>query len=75
MTDLRKPVRRRTIGLHRGRRIMVSLEPGDMLALRMERCRQTEYVPLAAIYDYAVKARVLAERNQRRKTKAKTRES
>ena len=70
MTDLRKPVRRRTLGLHRGRRIMVSLEPGDMLALRMERCRQTEYVPLAAIYDYAVKARVLAE-NFRRNAKRK----
>jgi len=67
MTDLKRAVRRRTIGLHRGRRIMVSLEPGDMLALRMERCRQTEYVSLAAIYDYAVKARVLAERNAKRK--------
>ena len=67
MTDLKRAVRRRTIGLHRGRRIMVSLEPGDMLALRMERCRQTEYVLLAAIYDYAVKARVLAERNAKRK--------
>ena len=75
MTDLKKPVRRRTIGLHRGRRIMVSLEPGDLLGLRQERCRRTQYVSLAAIYDYAVKARVLAERNQRRKTKAKTRES
>ena len=41
-----------------------------MLALRMERCRQTEYVPLAAIYDYAVKARVLAERNAKRKVKS-----
>lgn len=69
MTDLKKPVRRRTIGLHRGRRIMVSLEPGDVLGLRMERCRQTEYVCLAAIYDYAVKARVLSERAAKKKGK------
>ena len=66
MTDLKRAVRRRTIGLHRGRRIMVALVPGDMLALRMERCRQTEYVSLAAIYDYTVKSRVLAERKQRK---------
>lgn len=70
MTDLKKPVFRRTIGLHRGRRIMVSLEPGDILGLRQERCRQTEYVSIAAIYDYAVKARVLAERNAKRKGKS-----
>lgn len=68
MTDLKRAVRRRTIWLHRGRRIMVSLEPGDLLGLRMERCRQTEFVPLATIYDMAVKSRILAERNQRRKS-------
>ena len=67
MTDLKKPVRRRTIGLHRGRRIMVSLEPGDLLGLRQERCRMTEFITLAACYDMAVKARVLAERNKKRK--------
>ena len=70
MTDLKKRVSRRTIGLHRGRRIMVSLEPGDMLGLRQERCRQTEYVSLAAIFDYAVKARVMSERAAKRKAKS-----
>ena len=69
MTDLKKRVSRRTIGLHRGRKIMVSLEPGDLLGLRQERCRQTEYVSLAAIYDYAVKERVIAERAAKRKGK------
>ncbi len=48
MTDLKKPVRRRTIGLHRKRRIVVSLEPGDLLALRQERCRQIEYMSIAS---------------------------
>lgn len=67
MTDLKKSVFRRTIGLHRGRRIMVSLCPGDLLGLRQERCRRTEYVSLAACYDMAVKARVAAERNAKRK--------
>ena len=67
MTDLKRAVRRRTIGLHRGRRIMVSLMPGDVLGLRQERCRRTEYLRLPALYDYAVKARVLGERNAKRK--------
>jgi len=67
MTDLKRAVRRRTIGLHRGRRIMVSLMPGDVLGLRQERCRRTEYLSLPALYDYAVKARVLAERNAKRR--------
>ena len=70
MTDLKKPVRRRTIGKHRGRRIMVSLEPGDLLAMRQERCRQVEYMSIAAIYDFAVKARVVAERAAKRQQKA-----
>lgn len=70
MTDLKKPVRRRTIGLHRGRRIMVSLEPGDVLGLRQERCRRTEYLSLAACYDLAVKQRVIYERSLKRKGKS-----
>jgi UDP-3-O-acyl-N-acetylglucosamine deacetylase len=69
MTDLKKPVRRRTIGLHRGRRIMVSLEPGDVLCLRQERCRQVEYLSIPALYDYAVKARVIAERAAKKKAR------
>ena len=67
MTDLKRAVRRRTMGLHRGHRIMVSLEPGDVLGLRQERCWQTEYLSLPALYDYAVKSRVLAERQAKRK--------
>ena len=48
---------------------MVSLEPGDVLGLRQERCRQTEYLSLPALYDYAVKSRVLAERQAKRKAR------
>ena len=69
MTDLHKRVSRRTLAPHRGRRIVVSLEPGDTLGLRLERCRRTEYVSIAAIYDYAIKARVIFERMQKRKAK------
>ena len=67
MTDLSKRVARRTISLHRGRRLIVTLEPGDMVGVRLERCRQVEYMPVSAIYDMAVKARVLSDRNNKRK--------
>ena len=71
MTPLTKPVYRRTIGLHRGRRLIASLEPRDLVGVRLERHRQTEYLPVAAIYDWAVKSRVLAERAAKRKAEKK----
>lgn len=61
-TPLKKAVRRRTEAPHRGRRLVVSLLPGDVIGLRPERTRREEFVSLAAIYDFAVKARVLSER-------------
>ena len=67
MTPLLKTIARRTINPHRGRRIVVTLEPGDLIGLRHERTRRTEYVPIAAIFDYAIKARVMAERAARKK--------
>jgi hypothetical protein len=47
MTDLAKPVRRRCREqfAHYRKRIVVSLEPGDVLAMRLERTRTT-YRPL-----------------------------
>ena len=71
MTDLFRVVRRRTVLTHRGRRIVVSLHPGDLLGLRPERTRQQELIPIAAIYDYAVKARVFRERAERKKMKGR----
>lgn len=71
MTPLSKPIYRRTRIPHHGRRIVVSLEPGDLIGLRPERTRQAEYVSIAAIYDYAVKARVISERTAKRKAKGK----
>lgn len=69
MTELKKAVSRRCLIPHRGRRIVASLEPGDLFAMRHERCRQVEYISIAAVYDYAVKARVLADRAAKRKAK------
>lgn len=64
-----KPVARITMLPHRGRRIIVTIEGGDLIGLRLERCRQVEYASIAAMYDYAVKSRISSERNAKRKGK------
>jgi hypothetical protein len=71
MTDLNKPVRRRGNIPYRGRRIVVSLEPGDLLGFRLERTRRTEYLTVAGCYERAVVVRVMHERAEKRKLKGK----
>ena len=51
MTDLTKPVSRRTVrGLGSHRRIVATLEPGDILAMRTERSRTVYRASLSAIF-------------------------
>ena len=52
MTDLAKPVSRRCRDKfqHYGRRIIATLEPGDVLAMRLERSHVTYRAPISAIY-------------------------
>lgn len=71
MTDLNKPVRRRGMMPYRGRRIVVSLEPGDLLGFRLERTRRTEYLTVAGCYERAVIVRVAHEKAEKRKAKQK----
>ena len=52
------------------RRIVVTVYPAGMLGLRPERCRREELLDIGAAYCIAVKARVLAERNAKRKGKS-----
>lgn len=67
MTDLSKRVSRRTMGTHRGRRIVVSIEPGDVIGFRHERTRRTFYTTLAACMDMAVRQQIAAEKAAKRK--------
>ena len=52
MTDLAKPVRRRCREhfAHYRKRIVVSLEPGDVLAMRLERTRTTYRATLDDVF-------------------------
>lgn len=73
MTDLSKPVRRRTHQTVRDgrkpRRLVVTLHPSGILGLRLERSRREETIPLEFCYFAAVKSRVLRERAEKRKGK------
>ena len=70
MTDLNKPVRRRTQQSvrdgHRPRRIVVTLHPSGMLGLRLERSRREETILLEWCYFAAIKARVAQERAEKK---------
>lgn len=65
----KRTVARKTALPHRGRRIVVTLDSGDLIGLRPERTRRIEYITVAAAYDMAVKQRVAFERAQKRKAK------
>ena len=68
MTDLEKPVTRRcSTTRDGGKRIVVSLLPGDLLALRRERERKTYYYPIGAAYSLAVKAHVASQKPRGRR--------
>lgn len=66
MTDLEKPVTRRCATTRDGgKRIVVAMLPGDLLALRRERERKTYYYPIGAVYSLAVKAHVAASKKEK----------
>lgn len=68
MTPLRKPVTRRTVEPydHQGRRVVVTLEPGDVLALRWERTLRTFRAPVNQIMRAVIQWTVETERAARR---------
>ena len=52
---------------HHGRRIVVGLEPGDVLSFREERCRKTYTLDIKWAFLQAVKKAVEKERAEKRK--------
>jgi hypothetical protein len=51
MTDLERPVTRRSVGCydHRGRRMVITLAPGDVILVREERTRKSFSAPLVRV--------------------------
>jgi hypothetical protein len=71
MTDLDKPVKRRSVGTHRKRRFVVILMPGDVIGFREERRRKVYTAPLAAVFDWTLKTNVAAEKAAKKRSKQK----
>lgn len=59
MTDLRRTVKRVTIGRRRdrskSRALVISLEPGDVVGVRMMGTRQTFRVSIEGVFEYAMR--------------------
>ena len=68
MTDLQKPVRRRSRFpfAHYRKRIVVILEPGDCVAMRLERTRTLYRAPISAVYRQLVEWHVAAKRREKK---------
>lgn len=73
MTPLNKKVSRRTESVRRDRgkfrRYIISLHPGDLIGVRLEKCRSEEFLPVGVAYEMAVRLRVAKERDEKRKSR------
>ena len=68
MTDLRKPVKRRTIEQCATvrRRLVVALMPGDVIAFREEGRRRWYSAPIARLFVTVAQWNIAAERAERK---------
>lgn len=75
MTDLKHPVKRRTRFpfAHYRKRIVVILEPGDCVAMRLERTRRLYRAPISSVYRQLVEWHVAAVRREKRLARKKRR--
>ena len=71
MTDLHKEIRRRTLDPydHQGRRVVISLLPGDVIGFRWERTRRTFTAPVNSLMRQVIKWTVETERAEKRKAR------
>jgi len=77
MTELNKPVCRRTCSMfaHYRKRIVVVLEPGDLLAMRLERTRLVYRATLANVYRQLALWHAEAEARRKREERKARRKS
>jgi hypothetical protein len=70
-TKLLKPISRVTVSEHRGRRIVVTMVPGDFIELRESGRRKSEIISIAGVMDFAIKCRVSREQFEKKNSKKK----
>lgn len=81
MTTLRKPVRRLTVetlgsehGCDRGKKLIVSLEPGDLIALRPQRSQRVQTIRILDVYRYAIVCKANAAKMEKLREKKRKKE-
>ena len=64
VTELRRTIIRRTTGSfdHRKRRLIVRLEPGDVISVKEERCHKWFTAPISRVFHQIVQWNVQAEK-------------
>ena len=70
MTPLRKRVTRETLEDWRGRKLVVTLAPGDVIEVREKGRRRVYAAPISWVAMQIVKQNVDAERAEKRKARA-----
>jgi hypothetical protein len=74
MTPIGRPVRRVSLIPHRGRLLVATLGPGDILTLRPKGRRAAEVLSLGWCYDQAVIRRVMSEKARKKAERKAKRE-
>ena len=74
VTELRKTVCRRCVDHydHRRKKLIVSLEPGDVISFREQRSRRVFSAPLARVFQQVLVWNVDALRAEKRKKKGRS---
>lgn len=75
MTKLNKPVKRTTEGVLRGKNLVVTLYPHNVLGLRQLRCRKEYTIPLGTCYTLAIRAELEAKKAAKKAAKKEGRKS
>lgn len=68
-TTLTKAVKRVTVNEHRGRRLVITLLPGDLIEIRESGRRTHEVISIGGVLDFAVQCRVSREQFLKRQKK------
>lgn len=70
MTRLERPVHRVTrFARFQGRELVASLEPGDLVSVRLLGTRKSYSLPISHLYQMAVKHEVIAKRAEKLKAR------
>ena len=74
VTQLTKPVRRRTDETRRDRskqrRYIITIYPGGLIGFRLEKCRHEELLPIAVGYETAIRLRIAKKKAEKSKGKS-----